>query len=256
MGKTSLIFQLYNASMSAKWERILIRDRPADIFEPADADSLRFGVLFLHDRDGRTLRDWPAFSRILEAADLACICPFGNETWWTDRPCPSFDKNLTAERYLLDAVLPHFGERWKIAPRAIGLLGIGMGGQGALRLSFKCPQLFLTVAGIEPSIEYQELYGQGTSLDAMYDSKEQCRQDTAILHLHPAHYPPHIFYCCDPESVWYRGCDRLHEKMNALGVEHTVDFTTPAGADYAERMASPAFRFLIAGLEKEARRLI
>jgi S-formylglutathione hydrolase len=246
----------YNASMSAIWERILIRDKPADVFEPASTGSPRFGLLFLHDCDGRTVRERPAFSRILEAADLACICPFGDATWWTDRPCPNFDKNLTAERYLLDVVLPHFDERWKISPRAIGVLGIGMGGQGALRLAFKHPRQFLAVAGIEPSIEYQELYGQGTPLDFMYDSKEQCRQDTAILHLHPAHHPPHIFYCCDPESAWYRGCDRLHEKMNALGVEHTVDFSTFAGADYAERMADRSVQFLLAGLEKEARRLI
>ena len=61
---------------------------------------------------------------------------------------------------------------------AVGLLGVGMGGQGALLLAFKQPELFPVVAGIASSIEYHELYGHGTPVDALYDSKEQCRQDT------------------------------------------------------------------------------
>src|SRR5258708_16625000 len=46
------------------------------------------------------------------------------------------------------------------------------------------------VAAIAPAIVYHELYGRGSPLDALYDSKEQCRQDTAVLHIHPSQYPP------------------------------------------------------------------
>src|SRR5438874_8311971 len=60
----------------------------------------------------------------------------------------------------------------------------------------------------------------GTSLGEMYDSKEQCRQDTALMHIHPSEHPPHVFFAIDPEDAdWYRGNDRLHEKLGALGVE-------------------------------------
>jgi S-formylglutathione hydrolase FrmB len=94
----------------------------------------------------------------------------------------------------------------------------------------------------------------------MYDSKEQCRQDTALLHIHPSQYPPHIFWCIDPDDVdWYRGCDRLHEKLSALGIPHEMDMTTRAAGhswDYFERMAEGAVRFLAAGLEQESRRLL
>lgn len=135
-----------------------------------------------------------------------------------------------------------------------------MGGQGALRLAFKHADLFPVVAAIAPALEYHQLYGQGSPLDEMYDSKEQCRQDTAIMHLHPSKYPPHIYFCCDPEDgAWYRGCDRLHEKLNALGVPHTADLTTRAGGhswDHHEAMAEPVTRFLLAALEQESRRLL
>ena len=138
---------------------------------------------------------------------------------------------MTPERYLLHSVVPFFRERWGLTPRGIGLMGISMGGQGALRLAFKHPDLFPVVAAIAPAIEYHELYGQGTPIDEMYDSKEQCRQDTAPMHIHPSKFPPHIFFCIDPaDAAWYRGNDRLHEKLSALGVPHEIDLTTAPAA--------------------------
>jgi S-formylglutathione hydrolase FrmB len=72
--------------------------------------------------------------------------------------------------------------------------------------------------------------------------------------------PPHIYFAIDPDDdAWVRGNDRLHEKMNALGVEHTADLTTRAGGhswQYFEHMADPVVRFLVNGLDAESRRLL
>ena len=157
-------------------------------------------------------------------------------------------------------VVPFFAKRWGLHPPAIGLLGISMGGQGALRLAFRHPKVFPVAAGIASALDFHELYGQGQTLDEMYDSKEACRQDTALMHLPPYDPPPHIYFCVDPDdTAWFRGNDRLHEKMTALGVEHTADLTTEAGGHawtYFEHMAEPAVRFLHSGLEKQSRRLL
>src|SRR5260370_734862 len=56
-----------------------------------------------------------------------------------------------------------------------------------------------------------------------------------------------------------RGNDRLHEKMNALGVPHEIDITTRAGGhswDYFNHMAERVVGFVAAGLEQESRRLL
>jgi len=241
--------------MHGSWIRFAIGDKPADIFEPSGGRS-RFGVLFLHDVDGGTLSCLPALTSVLDLAGAACVCPFGDQAWWADRICPEFDLQLSAERYVLDRVMPFFAERWSLGQKTVSLLGIGMGGQGALRLAFKHPQQFPVVAALAPRIEYSELYGSGTPLDAMYDSKEQCRQDSAILHLHPSSYPPHIYFAIDPADPWFRGSDRLHEKMNALGVPHQAQFAPwPLGSGY-QTMTEPALHFVIAGLETESRRLL
>jgi S-formylglutathione hydrolase len=246
--------------MTGTWNRVDLAGKPADVYEPTGPARPRFGLLYLHGADEATLRDRPTFSRLFEELRLACVCPTGDLSWWTDRVCPAFDPYVTAERYLLQSVVPYFQERWGLAPRSIGLFGLGMGGQGALRLAFKHPDLFPAVAGVAPAIEYHEYYGAGSPLDDLYDSKEQCRQDTVPMHVHPAHYPPHVFFAMDPDdSWWFRGSDRLHEKLSALGVPHEIDFTTRTEGDrvsYFDRLGERAVRFLVQALEQESRRLL
>jgi pimeloyl-ACP methyl ester carboxylesterase len=243
--------------MPDSWESTCIAGKTADVFAPARPP--RFGMVFLHDLDGITLAEEPVFTRLLTDHNLACVCPHGDQSWWGDRLCPEFDARVSPECYLLKSGLPFFEERWRLAPKAIGLLGIGMGGQGALRLAFKHARLFSTVAAIAPALDYHELYGQGTALDVMYDSKEQCRQDTALLHVPPNKPPAHLYFAIDPDDRWHRGCDRLHEKMNALGVEHSFELTPGGGGhtwEYFDKMAGRAMAFLVRGLDEESRRLL
>lgn len=242
----------------AGWQRIEIAGKPADVFEPA-GEAPRFALVYLHTFAQDSLADRSAFTKTFEELKLACVGPRGGRCWWVDRVCAEFDANLTPERYVLQHVIPFAKQRWNLGPRGVGLLGIDMGGQGALRLALKHPDELPVVAAIAPSIEYHELYWSGTPIDEMYSSKEACRQDTAPMHVHPTHFPPHIFFACDPSDPWWRGCDRLHEKLGALGVTHECDLSTRGGGhtwDYFNRLAERSVRFLAAGLEKEGRRLL
>ena len=246
--------------MNGTWSDVKLAGKTVEIYEPAGAPKPRFGILFLHPLGLETLRGRPAFTKIFDDRKLACVCPHAGRSWWGDRVCSEFDATLTPEKHLLGNVMPLFTQRWGLQPRSIGVLGISMGGQGALRLAFRHPQLFPVAAGIASAIDYQELYGVGGTIDALYDSPEQCRQDTATMHVNPYAYPPHLFFCIDPDDLaWYRGNDRLHEKLSALGVPHTIDLTTEAGGHawpYFDRMADQALRFMCDGLEKESRRLL
>src|SRR5581483_9992786 len=246
--------------MNGSWSQIVVAGKQVDVYDLPGAARPRFGVLFLHGVGLETLRANAACTRVLDEAGLACLCPHGQRCWWADRICAEFDPHLTAERFVIDHVLPVFAQRWGIGERAVGLCGISMGGQGALRLAFKYAKRFPAVAAISSALDYHELYGQGTPLDDMYDSKEQCRQDTALMHVPPHDAPPHIFFCIDPDDEdWYRGNDRLVEKLRALGVEHVSDLSTRAGGhswQYFNAMAPRALRFLADALEKESRRLL
>ena len=130
------------------WSRVEIAGKPADLYEPPGTARPRFAVLHLHGASLETLKDQPIFTRLLAELNLPCVCPHGGRSWWGDRICAEFDPQVTPEKYLLEAVLPFFRARWNLAPPAVGLQGISMGGQGALRLAFKHPSLFPVVAGI------------------------------------------------------------------------------------------------------------
>ena len=56
-------------------------------------------------------------------------------------------------------------------------------------------------------------------------------------------------------SEWFRGNDRLHEKLQAYGVPHTADLET-RGPGYVERMVAGMIDFVVNGLERESRRLM
>jgi S-formylglutathione hydrolase len=246
--------------MNGTWISLEIGGKSADVYQPGGIARPRFGILYLHGASLETLADRPVASQLFDELRLACVCPHGGYSWWSDRMSAGFDPQISAERYLLQSVVPFFRERWGIVPPAIGLLGFSMGGQGALRLGFKHPEKFPAVAAVASAIEYYELYGRGMSVDEMYDSKEQCRQDSAPMHIHPSRFPPYIFFCIDPaDRDWFRGNDRLHEKLNALGVTHEIDFETQAGGHswhYFDNMADRTIRFLAAALEQQSRRLL
>jgi S-formylglutathione hydrolase len=243
--------------VNGTWELVDLSGKPADVYDPPQRP--RFGLIYLHSYGLESLRGRTAFTALFDELRLSCVCPAGAHSWWGDRVCAEFDPTLTPERYLLDRVLPIFRARWGLDPRGVGLFGVSMGGQGALRLGFRHPETFAVVAGISSAVEYHELYGQGTLLDEMYDSKEQCRQDTVPMHVSPSRFPPHVFFCADPGDEWWRGNDRLDEKLGALGVPHEVDLTTRAGGHswaYFDHMADRVVRFLYAGLDHQSRRLL
>src|SRR5262245_11569027 len=102
------------------WTRTEIAGKPADVFAPPVPDRLRFGVLFLHPVGGELPSDNPTYTAELARQGLACCAPHGKQSWWADRVCPEFDPHLTAERHLLDNVLPWMTDRY----RAVAAAGI------------------------------------------------------------------------------------------------------------------------------------
>jgi S-formylglutathione hydrolase len=243
--------------MRPGWSRESIAGKPADVFDPPGRTDPRFAVLFLHAVGLESPAENEVYTAALSRHGLAGCAPHGGRSWWTDRVCREFDPVLTAERYLLDHVRPWMSRRWPTA--AIAAAGISMGGQGALRLGFKYPDRFPVVAGVSSAIDYHQWYGRGTPIDELYDSPEQCRQDTALLHVNPQHSPPAIWFACDPDDRdWYRGNDRLHEKLAALGIPHTADLDTRAGGHswaYFDALAGPMFDFVAGALDSQSRRL-
>lgn len=243
------------------WTSVEVAGHRVRLFDPPRPSPHGFVVVYLHCSECASLGSFPAFTRQFAAHGLRVAEPVSGRSWWTNRIWPQFDATISAEAYVVERVVPFIAEHWRARPPQLALLGISMGGQGALRMAYKYPQLFPTVAAIAPAIDYQKRIVEGVDagLDFLYRDAEDARQDTALLHVHPLNWPRNQFFCCDPDDVrWHDSADRLRMKLSSLGVPFECDLETRAGGHsfaYAVHMAERAVGFLAERLERERLRL-
>ena len=244
------------------WSVEEVAGHPCDIFEPQVPNPHGYVVMYLHGVHQGRLNDKPEFVQRFEELGLPVIGPRTKRSWWSSRICPEFDANLSAEQHVLQNVLPYIAERWGCSPPRLALLGTSMGGQGALRFSYKYPDLFPIVAAISPAIDHQRRMQEPEEdepLFDMYDDPEHCRQDTALLHIHPLNWPRHQFFCCDPTDwPWSDSADRLRMKLGSLGVPFEADLETQGGGHgfgYYRVMADKAIDFIANALDRERLRV-
>jgi len=247
--------------MPGTWTEELVAGKPVDVYDPPRRNQHGYVVLYLHGVHLNRLHDKAAFIHEFDKYGLPLVAPLTQRSWWTDRVCLEFDPKLTAERHVLDNVLPFIKQRFGAEPPRIALLGTSMGGQGALRFAYKHPNTFPTVAAISPAIDFHKRYHEGDeTIPLMYPDPEAARQDTATLHIHPLNWPRHQFFCCDPEDErWWESAERLRSKLFSLGVPHERDLETTGGGhgfEYYNRMAERAIGFLATKLDEERRRIV
>jgi len=241
------------------WQQQQVGDHTCHLFEPQQRNEYGYVVIYLHGIHLAQLMDKPAFVKELETHGLPVVAPESRRSWWTDRICDEFDPGQTAERYLLDEVLPFIEQSYGSSPPRIALLGTSMGGQGALRLAYKYPDTFPIVAALSPAIDYQNRFDFDETISGMYSNAEAARQDTATLHIHPLNWPRNQFFSCCPQDFdWFDSSDRLHMKLSSLGVPHECDLETEGGGHgfgYYNVMAERAIQYLAEKLNQERRRL-
>ena len=241
------------------WRQVTIGGKPADVFEPERAVDAQDAVLFLHGHGLITLKDNAVFTAELERHQLRCLCPHGKRSWWSDLVCGEFDPEQSPVAYLRSRVLPWMADQWNIAPPQIALVGVSMGGQGALRMAYRFPSEFPIVAALAPAVDFQIWHGRGLPLDEMYPTAEAARQDTATLLLHPLNWPRHQLLMCDPlDAEWFEGVERLASKLHSTGIPFEFDFTTSRGGhswDYFNHVAPRAMQFVRDSLDQERTRL-
>jgi S-formylglutathione hydrolase FrmB len=248
------------SSPTGTWTDVDVAGHVCEIYEPPRLNEHGYVVVYLHGVHLNHLHDKPAFLREFDRHGLRVVCPRTARSWWTDRICSEFDNKISAECYVRDHVLGWIREHWQVEPPRIALLGTSMGGQGALRMSFKHPGKFPVLAALAPAIDYHTRMDEGDeTLGLMYADKEAARQDTATLHVHPLNWPRNIYFACDPtDTRWHESADRLRMKLAALGIPFEADLETSGGGhgfEYYSRMAEPALSFITQRLESERLRV-
>jgi len=248
------------------WSTITVAGHTCELFEPPGAERGR-ALIYLHGVKETWLQDSAGLCDAIEAAGLPAIAPRTGRSWWLDRIMPAFDRMITPERFVLEQVRAEIAQRFGVGSPGIALIGTGMGGQGALRISYRHPTVFPVTAAIAPAIDFHLAMREcddredGEYYDTLwetYGDVERARQDTAILHVHPLNWPRHQWFASDPADIhWHDGAARLQSKLRALGIPHTAVLESRglSAAGLAPELAPDMIQFVGDTLRQESRRL-
>lgn len=246
--------QVSGEQLLSQWSTVELDGHQVDVFEPSNATPPSSSVLFLHGHGRVMLKDNVAFSTLFQKHNLAVVCPDGKRSWWMDQVCSEFSTEISSQQWLIEQMVPFIEQRWQIVTPKVALLGVSMGGQGALQLSFRDAASFPVVAAIAPAVDFHQMYGAGLPLDEMYESLEDARQMTVVLNLHPLAWPRCQWFCCDPnDTEWFDGAVRLGMKLSSSGILYERDLDTEAGGhtwEYFNHMAQPAVEHIVQGLAR------
>ncbi len=247
--------------MPSDWQTVEIAGHPCETFIPQTPHEQGYTVIYLHGVHLQKLSEHPEFVQPFADRGLRIISPQTGPHWWLDQICPDFDAEITPEQLVVQHVMPWLTDEWNVAPPKVALLGTSMGGQAALRFSYKQPRTFPVVAAISPAIDFHIRWREGDPvLRDLFPDEEAARQQTALLYAQGFNCPAHQFFCCDPQDTrWWESADRLQMKLYSMGVPFTCDLETSAGGhgfSYYTAMAPQVAEFIEESLEAQRRRLV
>ncbi|QDT57451.1 Putative esterase [Caulifigura coniformis] len=230
------------------WVRDDVDGTPVRLLPPAE-DSV--GIVFvLPDGQWPEPDDWQTLHDLVRAARLGAVVP-DVRPWWIDRPDPALGRAESPLAFVAEKLVPSVSRRWP-SPSRPAVLGVGFGGQGALQLAYRFPQLFPIVAAISPAIDFHRLHDSMPQLQEWFETSERARQETVTLRLHPLNWPPHQWFACSRGDWRFDGCERLASKLASIGLPFTADLETPGGPNFLAVQLRRAFQFVTARLNEPA----
>ena len=130
------------------------RDMQYRVISPVQPSSERLPVAYLLHGRGGGFRDWSNYSDVAQFADpgLLLVMPEGESSYYTNAVDPPQDR---FEDYLVRDLVADVESRF---PAATGgknraIIGVSMGGFGAVKIALRHPDLFIFAAGISSAID-------------------------------------------------------------------------------------------------------
>jgi S-formylglutathione hydrolase FrmB len=244
----------------------LNRDMPYRIILPATVPSgKKLPVLYLLHGGGGGFRDWSQDSDVARFAEhgLILVMPEGASSYYTnaaDRPQDRY------EDYISNDLIVEVEKQFPAAPgranRAI--MGISMGGFGAVNLALKHPDLFIFAAGLSSaldvpsrplSIKRIQQYRQHAAIFGPWKSEHRRANDPFVLarSADPSRTPYLYLACGDQEGLL-----PANRQFAALLKDHHIPsefHSGPGGHDWNQwnRRLDDVFQSLFDHMQSSAR---
>lgn len=242
---------------SGNWTRTTLGTHLVEAWGPSVPASGE-AILCLHDLDAVAPSQHADWRAELEASPVPVICPLAGRTWWLSLPTAEFPEGGPLG-WVRSEVVSWIEATFQVKPPRIGVIGIGMGGHGALNLSYRSARQFPVVAAISAAVDFHPYQPSEPVLSEVFESVEAARQQTATLHLHPLNWPLFQRIACHPaDPLWFEGCERLASKLDSSGIPFDQEFGRLPAFDrtaYESRQLRLSIEYILQNLPSAARQL-
>lgn len=182
----------------------------------------------LHGHSGDH-NDWMRFSAVERYArdlELAVVMPGTDSTWYTDTVYGK--KYFTFITEELPALMAGYFKGYSAAREDNLIIGLSMGGYGALKAALTCPEKYHFCASLSGSVditrknnpynldEWRSIFGFGLQ---SADELEGTKHDLFALAKSQKNFP-YIYMWCGTEDKLIEPNNRLHAHLNNLGIAH------------------------------------
>jgi putative tributyrin esterase len=190
----------------------LNRDMPYRVILPANVSAERkLAVVYLLHGGGGGFRDWSNYSDVSRFAEsgFLLVMPEGGSSYYTDAVDPPQERY---EDYIVQDLIPDVEARFNAGGGRMNraIVGISMGGFGAIKIALRHPDLFAFVGGLSSAIDVPRRaftirrLQQSRHFNAIFGpSGSQNRRDNDPLLLARTANPdaaPYFFLTCGEEE--------------------------------------------------------
>lgn len=200
------------------------------VITPSSTAQAALPVLYLLHGLGGDHHSWlrvkPELPAMADVFQMIIVCPNGGvRSWYIDSP---IDGEFKYETYMIQELIPYIDSHYKsIAIRSgRAIAGLSMGGHGSLFLSIRHPELFGAACSTSGSVDLLKKTFSWKYKEQILGDTVCCKKnwiEHSVIQMADRFATAHIalHLDCGTEDDLYIPNKHLHEKWDALGVEHT-----------------------------------
>ncbi len=202
-------------------------------------------VYLLHGYSG-SYRDWPKHLDLRPLADrygFILVCPDGGyNSWYLDSP---LDPASRYETHIINEVIPFVDKKYRTIKGKNGraITGLSMGGQGALYLAARHPQLFYAAASMSGGVDltYSTKKWEIALKLGPYEKYSDRWHENSVVNMIAQIKKAKLYLLvdCGVKDIFIDNNRALHHKLLAAKVDH----------DYVERPGGHSWDYWVNALE-------
>ena len=187
------------------------RDMPYRVIWPVEPPGRKLPVVYLLHGGGGGFRDWSNYSDVARFAEsgLFLVMPEGESSYYTNAVDPPQDR---FEDYITHDLISDVESRFPVAAgrENRALIGVSMGGFGAVKIGLRRPDLFSFVGGISSAIDvprrtfsFKRLQQSHHYNSIFGPSGSQARRDNdpfALVRTANPQFAPYFFLTCGEQE--------------------------------------------------------